>query len=468
MLLNKPSSSESRDVQFQEQSPPTAETSDNGTHSPKRRNKTPFVVAAILIVVVAAAAIAYNYFGNLHAEKKPPKRAIPVTISTAVQKTIPVEINVIGTVQAYTTVQVKSQVIGQLTKVHFKQGDFVKKGDILFTIDPRQLDAQLEQTMAIEMKDKAQVRQAQANVTKDIALVKQAEAAVARDKSQLSLASREAKRYETLVNVGAVSHEQYDQQKTTEDTSHSTVASDEAMLGSMQATLEADKAVANSLQAQANADHAMVRNMQVQLGYTTIRSPIDGRTGSLNIYQGNLIKDNDVTPLISIDEITPIYVTFSIPEQYLNEVAKCNKQAPLKVLTFIEGDKTPEEGAVTFIDNQVDSTTGTISLKGTFQNNDKRLWPGQFVNVVLILKEEPNMLLIPAHAVQTGQDGQFVWILKSDSTVEQRPVKMARTAKGSAVITEGMTVGEQVITDGQMQLTPGAAVEPKKSISEDD
>ncbi len=463
MLLNKPGSTEGLDLEYGEKS-----SVNEGGRTEKRQSKTPLVVAVILLLLAAVAGYFYYHSNSGHDDKKPPKRAIPVTIAAATQKTIPVEINVIGTVQAYSTVQVKSQVVGQLTKVHFKQGDFVKAGDVLFTIDPRQLTAQLEQAIAVEMKDQAQVRQAQANVTKDAALVKQAEAAVARDKAQSALAQREAQRYESLVRVGAVSHEAYDQQKTTEDTSHSTVNSDEAMLASMQSTLEADKAVASSLQAQAHADQAMVRNMQVQLGYTTIRSPIDGRTGSLNIYQGNLVKDNDVTPLISIDEITPIYVTFSIPEQYLSEVAKCNKQAPLRVLTFIEGEKSPEEGVVTFIDNQVDSTTGTISLKGTFQNKNRRLWPGQFVNVVLILKEEPNMLLIPAHAVQTGQDGQFVWVIKSDSTVEQRPVKMARTAKGSAVITSGLAVGEQVVTDGQMQLIPGATVEPKKSLSEDD
>ncbi len=456
MVLNKTShTTDELEVRFD---PPQTE----------RASKRPLILVVILIVAAVAAAALFNYYKSTHGEKKQAKKALPVTVATAIQKTIPLEINVIGTVQAYSTVQVKSQVIGQLTKVHFKQGDFVKAGDVLFTIDPRALDAQLAQAQAIELKDRAQVKQAQANVAKDVALVKQAEATLARDKSQFSLAKREAERYSTLVEQGAVSHEQYDQQKTAEDTATATVSSDEAMLSSIRATLESDRAMANSLEAQANADHAAARNMEVQLSYTTIRSPIDGRTGSLNIYQGNLIKDNDATALISIDQINPIYVTFAVPEQYLSEIAKYNKQAPLKVMAFIEGNKDPEQGIVTFIDNTVDTTTGTINLKGTFENRDRRLWPGQFVNVVLLLKEEPNALLIPAHAVQTGQDGQFVFVLMPDSTVEQRPIKLGRTSKGDAIILQGLSPGDKVVTDGQLQLTPGALVEPKKAVSEDD
>lgn len=432
----------------------------------KKRHLKSVIIAVIAALVVAG--LAFRYFSGRTEDKKPQKHAIPVTVASAVVKTIPLEIDVIGTVQAYSTVQVKSQVVGQLMQVHIKQGDLVKAGDVLFTIDPRQLEAQLEQAKAIEAKDRAQVRQALANVDKDRAMIKQSETSVLKDQMQLKLAQREAQRYLSLVDQGAVSREQYDQQKTTADTASATVRSDESLVASAKAALDADQAVANSLEAQANADHAAVRNMEVQLSYTTIRSPIDGRTGALNINQGNLIKDNDVNSLISIDQVNPIYVSFAIPEQYLHELTADSKSGPLKVTARIEGDDTPEEGLVTFIDNQVDNTTGTITLKGTFANADRRLWPGQFVNVVLILKEQPNSLLIPSHAVQTGQDGQFVFVMKPNKTVEQRKVKLGPPSKGSVVITEGLREGEQVVTDGQVQLTPGAIVQPKKSISDDD
>lgn len=427
---------------------------------------------AMIISIVAIIAVLGTIWTVTGWSTKPPekagKKAIPVSIATAIQKSIPLEINVIGTVQPYATVQVKSQVIGQLVKVHFKQGDFVKAGDVLFTIDPRALSAQLAQSRAMERKDEAQVRQALANVQKDAALVNQAAAAMARDRSQLALAQREAERYLTLASQGAVSREQYDQQKTNELAYQQTVNSDEAALESAKATLEADKAVANSLKAQVNADEAAVQNAQVQLSYTVIRSPIDGRTGTLNINEGNLIKDNDVTSLISIDQINPIYVSFAIPEQYFSEITRYNKEAPLQVLAFLASGKTPETGVVTFIDNSVDSTTGTINLKGTFANLAHRLWPGQFVNVVLVLKEEPNAMLIPAHALQSGQDGQFVFVLKANSTVEQRPVKVERNAKGYAVILQGINAGEKVVTDGQMQLVDGSLVEPKAAVSQED
>lgn len=239
-------------------------------------------------------------------------------------------------------------------------------------------------------------------------------------------------------------------------------------MASAQASLEADEAVAKSQQAQVQADEASIRNATVQLDYTVIRSPLTGRTGSLNIYQGNLIKDNDATPLISIDQVTPIYVSFAIPEQYLGAISKYSAKAPLKVSAFIETDKNPEEGTVTFVDNNIDSTTGTINLKGTFSNSSHRLWPGQYVNVVLVLREQPNALLIPAHAVQTGQDNQYVFVVKANSTVEQRTIKVERVIKGQAIITQGLSAGEEVVTDGQMSLMDGSSVKPQKSLNEDD
>jgi multidrug efflux system membrane fusion protein len=431
-------------------------------------SKRPLILLIIAIAVLSLAAFLYNHFKSAPEEKKVATKALPVTIALVEQKSVPVEINVIGTVQPFSTVAVKSQVVGQLMKVHFKQGDFVKKGDLLFTIDARSATAQVEQAKAVASKDQAQVRQAQANVLKDVALIKQAEASLAKDRSSLSLARKEEKRYGALVEQGVVSHEQFDQQKTTEETMESTVAADEALLSSARASMQADQALTNSLQSQQKADQAAASNSQVYLSYTNIRSPIDGRTGSLNIHEGNLIKDNDVTALISIDQISPIYVNFAVPEQYLGELTRYNNASALKVTATIEGSTKAENGVVSFIDNAVDSSTGTISLKATFDNREKQLWPGQFVNVMVVLKDEPNTLLVPSHAVQSGQDGQFVFVVKPDSTVEQRVVKMTRSIKGMAVIKQGLHKGETVVTDGQMQLTPGCLVEPKKSIVDND
>jgi multidrug efflux system membrane fusion protein len=451
---------------------PTSSNEDVEIDAAKNIKRRPVIKVLLGLFAVAALGAAttfgIQYFNKPVVEKSNAKKPVPVSVAVAVQKSVPVELNIIGTVQPYSTVQVKSQVVGQLLKVHFKQGDFVKEGDVLFTIDKRALEAQLSQLEAMKLKDEAQVKQAQANVVKDAGSVRQAEATVAKDKSQQKLADRQAERYLALSKEGVVSKEQSDQQTTNLESFTASVEQDEAALASARASLEADQATTKSLQAQVKADAASIRNLAVQLDYTTIKAPISGRTGSLNSYQGNLIKDNDATPLISIDEINPIYVSFAVPEQYLAAISKYSKEAALRVSVFIETDKTPEQGQVTFVDNNIDSTTGTINLKATFANTNHRLWPGQFVNVVLVLKEQPNALLVPAHAVQTGQSNQYVFVVKPDNTVDQRTVKIERVVKGFAIITHGLAPGEEVVTDGQMQLMQGSTVKPQKSLTEDD
>jgi multidrug efflux system membrane fusion protein len=451
---------------------PTGTDEDIEIDAPKNIKRSPVlkVIVGLLITVALGVTTIFGvqYLNKPAPDKSPVKKPVPVSVATAIQRSVPVELNIIGTVQPFSTVQVKSQVVGELLKVHFKQGDFVKEGDVMFTIDRRALEAQLSQLEAMKLKDEAQVKQAQANVIKDGGLVRQAEATVTKDKSQLRLAEKQAERYLALSREGVVSKEQSDQQTTTSESYNASVEQDEAALASAKATLEADQATTRSLQAQVKADAASIRNLRVQLDYTTIRAPLSGRTGSLNIYQGNLIKDNDTTPLISIDQINPIYVSFAVPEQYLAAISKYSKEGALHVSVFIDTDKTPEQGQVTFVDNNIDSTTGTINLKATFTNANHRLWPGQFVNVVLTLKEQPNALLVPAHAVQTGQSNQYVFVVKPDNTVDQRTVKVERVVKGFAIITHGVSVGEQVVTDGQMQLMQGSSVKPQKSLTEDD
>jgi multidrug efflux system membrane fusion protein len=206
-----------------------------------------------------------------------------------------------------------------------------------------------------------------------------------------------------------------------------------------------------------------VENAKLQLEYCKIISPLDGRTGSLVVHKGNIVKANADTPMVVINEIAPVNVSFAVPEQYLPEIKKHMTQGKLKVAAIIPGDeKRPGQGVITFLDNAVDTTTGTIRLKGTFANDDRRLWPGQFVNVVLTLTSEPNALLVPSQTIQTGQQGQYVFVLNPDDTVEFRPVVSNRTLDGQAIVEKGLKANEKVVTDGQLRLVPGAKVEVKK------
>jgi len=340
---------------------------------------------------------------------KPASAPIPVIVGAATQKTVPVQLRAIGNVQAYSTVTVKSKVGGELVSVHFTEGQDVKKGALLFTIDPRPYEAALKQTEANLERDLARARNAQ----------------------------EDARRYEFLIQKGVVARQQYEKFRTDADAFEATVL----------------------------ADRAAVENAKIQLGYCSIHSPIDGRTGSLIVQQGNIIKAEDIN-LVVINQIIPIDVAFSIPEQFLSEIKKYMATGKLQVEALIPmNEARPERGVITFIDNAVDSSTGTIRLKGTFGNREKDLWPGQFVNVVLTLTTEPNAIVIPSQAVQTGQEGQYVFVVKQDLTVESRPVVAGRTVNNETVIQKGLQVNEKVVTDGQLRLYPGAKVEIKTSDS---
>jgi multidrug efflux system membrane fusion protein len=359
-----------------------------------------------IIIAISAAFLASCANGN---SSQPPKKPVaPVSVGTVAQKTVPVLLTAIGNVETVSTIQVKSQIGGILDKVHFKEGQDVAKGSLLFTIDPRQYEAQ----------------------------VKQAEANLAKDKAQLENAREEAQRYGELVKKGYVAREQYEQYRTN----------------------------AAALEATVNADKAMAENAHLQLKYCYIYSPITGRTGNLIAAEGNLIKASADTSMVVINQIQPIYVTFSLPEQNLPEIKKYMAQGKVTVGAYLsKDDKTPEQGVLTFVDNTVDPTTGTIKLKATFQNAQKKLWPGQFVNVALTLTTQPNALLVPTSAIQTGQSGQFVFVVKKDNTVESRPIAAGRAIGDETVIDKGVTPGETVVTDGQVRLVPGARVEIKNN-----
>jgi multidrug efflux system membrane fusion protein len=344
-----------------------------------------------------------NACSNGKAKQSAP--SAPVKIGDVTRMDVPLQINAIGNVEAYNTVSVKAMIAGEVNDVHFKEGQDVKQGDLLFQIDPRPYAAAL----------------------------KQAEAQLARDVAQAKNAEEQAKRYAILVQKDYVSRDQYDQLK----------------------------ANADALAAAVDADKANVENSRLHLAYCTIKSPIEGRVGSVLINKGNVIKANDLV-MVTINKIRPIYVTFSIPEQNLSEIKKYMATGSLKVEAIIPGDeKRPAQGKLTFVDNAVDTTTGTIKLKGTFENKDRRLWPGQFVNVALTLSMQRNAVVMPTAALQAGQQGQFVFVVKPDLTVESRPVAAARAYGEFTVISQGLKPGEKVVTDGQLQLIPGTKVEVK-------
>ncbi|MEH2042297.1 efflux RND transporter periplasmic adaptor subunit [Nostoc sp.] len=397
------------------------------------------------------------------------KRSVPVVVATATQKTIPIQLSATGTVEAYSTVSVKSQIGGQLTGVYFQQGQNVKKGDLLFKIDSRPLQAALMQANAAKAKDLAQVKQAQANVLKAIAQVNQAKANVVKDKAQATNADAQAQRYSSLLKQGAISKEQAEQYQTSADAQQATVNADRGGVANAQAAVAAAQADVQNAEAGVASDEAAIDNAKVQLSYSSIYAPIAGHTGSLKLTQGNLVKANAANAedsLITISQIRPIYVNFSIPQRLLPDIKKYSaNNGKLKVDALPPKDAGhPVRGELTFVDSGVNTQTGTIQLKGTFANADERLFPGQFVNVVLKLSEEPNAITVPSQAVQSGQQGQFVYVVKPDKTAEMRLITVGDTVGNETVIKQGLKPGEQVVTDGQFNLVPGATVQVKPEV----
>lgn len=390
--------------------------------------------------------------------------AAPVTVASVIQKDIPVQLRVIGNVQAYTTITVKPLVGGELTQVHFTEGQDVKKGDLLFTVDPRPFEAALKQAEANLARDIAQVGQAEADLAKNMALVEQAEANIDKDMTQAQNAKADAERYASLIEKQVVSTQQYNQFRTNAEALEATVRADKAAKNSAEAAVRSSKAALENAKAVVRADQAAVESAKIQLGYCFIRSPMDGRTGNLMVKRGAIIAavgQSNTPDLVTINQINPIYVIFSVPEQNLSQIRKLMTAGKLKVEATPLDDERPEEGILTFIDNAVDNATGTIQLKGTFDDREKRLWPGQFVCVVLTLATQSGAIIVPSQAIENGQGGQYVFVVKPDLNVESRSVTVNRSLGGEAVIEKGLQPGEIVVTEGQLRLVPGAKVEIK-------
>lgn len=358
-------------------------------------------LAIVAVILVFSGIYTYTHLKVILSNKKDAvSKEIPVSAGLVEQQNITVPLKSIGNVQAYSTVSVKSLVDGELINVNFNEGDFVKKGQMLFLIDPRSFENQLHQ----------------------------AEANLAHDQAMYENASLQLKRNSLLLNKNYISRQDFDQ---------------------LNANEKAYKALVQ-------ADQAGLENAKLQLSYASINSPIDGRTGSLQINPGNIIKTANGNTLVSISQIQPIYVAFSVPQQYLPKLQIQLTKHPINVIAEVEGYK--ETGQLTFIDNSIDTTTGTILLKATFNNQQQRLWPGQFVNISLPSAEFNNALLVPSTAVQVGQNGPYVYAIKSDHTVIYQPVKLGPILNKKTVILHGLQNNQQVVTAGQLRLTDGASV----------
>jgi len=372
-----------------------------------RGGRRAFSAASILLTLAALGSTGCSSGAG---DKGGPRQAPAVSVGAvpAVAKDMPLQIRAIGNVQAYSTVQIKAQVSGPIVGVYFKEGQDVRKGDPLFKIDPRPYEIAL----------------------------KQIESNLTRDRAQLKNADEEVRRNADLAGRDFVTKQRYD-------------------------LLQANAEV---LRASVRADEAAVDGAKLQLEYCSISSPLDGRTGSLLVYPGNLVRSTDMGSLVVINQTSPIYVAFAVPEQNLPLIKAAMAKGDLKTEALPKGQDIAVPGVLSFIDNGIDPATGTVLLKAVFPNADKALWPGQFLNVALTLAVEKNAVVVPSPAVQTGQSGTFVMVVKGDMTIELRPVAVARAVGDESVIASGLKAGETVVTDGHLRLVPGAKVEIKKAV----
>lgn len=364
------------------------------------------ILAGVAVAVAAGGLIAY-FSADSRAKEKPAAKgpgAVTVSVAAAVQQSMPVRLQAIGNVEAYTSVAVKSRVDGQILEVHFREGQEVKKGEVLFRIDSRPFDAAF----------------------------KQAEAQALRDAANRDQAASQERRYQELLDKNFVSKDAYAQYRTN----------------------------AQTAQASAKATEAALENAKLNLEYTVIRSPIDGYVGRALLQAGNMVKANDTLSLVVINQVKPVYVSFAIPEQQLAKVRELMRKNPLAVdVTIPGGDKPLATGRIAFLDNAVDQTTGTIKVRAVFDNSDAALWPGQFYTVRVKLYDQENAIMVPSRALQTGPNGQFVYVVKPDMTVEIRKVIVDRSEGDTAVLAEGnIAKGDQVVVRGALRLAPGAKV----------
>jgi len=366
-----------------------------------------------LIGLAVIAGAGFYWLDSVRANNKPPPQAAaqngprpqPVRAATVDKLSMPIDITAIGSVQASETVAIKSRIDGEIVKTAFREGDEVKAGDLLFTLDDRGYQSQL--------------RQAEANLN--------------RDKAQLANAKRDVDRLSGLAQKDYVTRQQFD------------------LVHTNAAVLE------NTIK----ADEAAIESLRVTLSYTVIKAPISGRTGTINLTKGNIVKANDAVPLVTINQVSPIRVLFAVPQKYFGMVRQAVQTNPIEVFAEIPGSAGHEQikGVVNFFDNAIDTATGTFQVKAQFANEDRALWPGMFVNVVIRVGIDANALVVPSGAIQSGQVGTYVFVINQDKSVSVRPVTIARDNGDQAVIQKGLSAGEQIVVDGQLRLTNGTKVE---------
>jgi membrane fusion protein, multidrug efflux system len=365
-------------------------------------------IGLVAVLALAAAVVLWRLSPSTQvppAAAQAPAQGVPVTAGTVVAQDMPVFLHGIGTAQAYNMVAVKSRVDGQIVKIAFKEGQEVKAGDPLIQIDPRPYQAALQQALAAKQKDEAQLVTAKADL----------------------------ERYGQLVGSGHQTRQSYDQQK----------------------------GLVAQLQAAIAGDEAQIETAKLNLSYADIRAPTDGRLGARLVDVGNLVRAGDNAPLVTIAEVKPIFVSFTLPQDTLDEIRENQKKGSLVVYAYSgDGKKQLAEGKLTMIDNSVDQSTGTVRLKARFDNEAERLWPGEFVSTRLVLYMREGAPTVPARTVQDGPNGRYAYVIKPDDTVERRAVEVASIQDGIAVITKGLSPGERVVVDGQYRLTNGARVKP--------
>jgi membrane fusion protein, multidrug efflux system len=363
---------------------------------------------AVLAGCSGADAPAHGSTASGEVARPQDSAAVPVTVSQANRTTVPIELTAIGTGQAFQTVSVESQVAGIVKEVHYQQGQFVRKGDLLVTLD----------------------------MDPFLAAVAQSQAALARDKAQAQLSQSDLERSQRLYKEGIVSPQQYDQS-------------------------QAGSAAAEAI---VRADEAAIRTAKIQLSYCSIYAPISGVTGAQLVSPGATVKAHDTPTLVVINQVEPIYVNFSVPQQYLQSIKDSMARSRLSVSATPPGSTRAEAGFLTFVNNTVDASTGTIQLMATFPNADHHLWPGQFSNVVLNLGEQQNVLVVPSQSIQSGQQGDYVFVVKPDKTVDVRQVEVGQSVNNQTEVLQGLHAGETVVTDGQVRLVPGTKVYFTKSL----
>lgn len=416
--------------------------------------KGPVVFTIVLIAVIAAAVF---FMTRTHEKPKREKPPAPVTVAVAKTADMPLHLRSIGSVVPMNSVSVKSRVGGRIVSIHFKEGDTVKRKELLFTIDPRPLRAELLKAESDVLKQEAVIAQAKAAIDKDKAALAQVKADLTKNQALARLAQVNAERFGALAKAGAVSEVEAERRETDRESTAAIVVAGEAQIQNAEAQIVADRANLQNAYAQLAAANAVLQNARVQLNFTTVNSPISGRTGKILVLKGNNVRaDEDV--LVTINQISPIFVEFAVPAEQFELVQKYGANN-LQVSVTLKGHDVVRKGKVTFTDNTVDNTTGTVRLKAEFDNSDSVLWPGKYVDVLLTLATMKNTVTVPNQAVQTGQNGQFVWVLKDGKTAHMQTVTVGPSVDGLTAITKGVQAGDTVVTDGQIQLAEGAKVQ---------